>query len=130
MNIGDLNFHNFPMTMIIESNLLTLYQRLKQVEAKWIEEGGEEFICTSGLRSQALQNQLIKDGKSAAVKSKHLTGCAADIHDESGLLKEWLIARPEILMTTSLWCESPAYTPGWCHFQCVPPASGSRWFIP
>jgi len=130
MNIEDLNFHKFPTTPIIDSNLLTLYQRLKQVEAKWIEFGGPEFICTSGLRSESLQAQLIKEGKTAALKSKHLTGCAADIHDEDGLIKEWLVANPEILIAASLWCESIPYTPGWCHFQIVPPGSGHRWFIP
>ncbi len=130
VTLDDLNFNKYPTTPIIDSNLLVLYQRLKQVEALWLEQGGHEFVCTSGLRSQGKQAELIKAGKSTATKSKHLTGCAADIHDEDGHLKAWLETNPQILMTCSLWCEAAESTTNWCHFQCVPPGSGRRWFIP
>lgn len=129
MIIEDLNPHDYPTTQIIESNILVLYQRLKLVEANWIYAGGSEFVCNSGLRSQKQQQALIAAGKSLAVMSKHLLGCAADIADD-GPLKDWLKANPNILETASLWCEAAEYTPSWVHFQIVPPGSGHRWFIP
>lgn len=131
MTIEDLNPHQYPTTGVIDSNLLVLYQRLKQVEALFLEShSGTPFEVTSGLRSPALQSQLVAMGVSTATKSKHLTGSAADIRDLHGLLKAWLKSTPEILVDASLWCEAAESTPGWCHFQIVPPGSGNRWFLP
>ncbi len=130
MTLEELNFNKYPESPMIESNLLVLYQRLKQVESLWIADGGFRFTCTSGLRSPKKQAELIAAGLTNATKSKHVTGCAADIHDEDGHLKMWLMENPMILESASLWCEAAEYTPNWWHAQTVPPGSGKRWFIP
>lgn len=130
MKIEDLNPHKYQITQIIASNLLVLYQRLKQVESLWISQGGFPFVVTSGLRAPSDQAALIKAGKSTAPKSKHLVGGAADIHDEDGHLKLWLKEEPKILENASLWCEAAEYTHDWWHAQIFPPGSGNRWFIP
>lgn len=124
--MAELNKRKFPTTAIIDGNLNELCRRLNKVRAVW----GKPMIITSGLRSEAQQQDLIKAGKSAATKSKHLLGLAADIEDEDGSLKEWLKANSKILEDAGLWCEHWDSTPNWAHFQASPPASGNRWFKP
>ena len=122
----ELNKKEIKVSNIIESNLLTLQNRLNKLRAAW----GKPMIVSSGLRCEEQQKNLIKSGKSTATKSRHLIGCAADIADADGELKEWLKANPWVLETCELWCEHWESTPTWVHFQIVPPASGSRWFKP
>lgn len=130
MLLSDLNSKNYPTDKIIDSNLLVLYQRVKLVEAFWMASGGQEFKVTSGLRSRAQQDQMIKAGKSTAKFSKHLMGMAVDIYDPDGAIKNWLWQHPHILADAHLWCERMEYTHNWVHFQTAMPGSGNRWFIP
>ena len=124
--LSELNKKNLPLTLVIESNLITLCARLNKIREAW----GKPMIVTSGLRSEGQQENLIKAGRSSATHSKHLVGCAADILDEDGSLKAWLKENPTILEDALLWCEAAESTPTWCHFQIVPPGSGHRWFLP
>lgn len=62
--------------------------------------------------------------------SRHLTGQAADIADPNGELRRWLNTTVIPWDKIGLWVEHPDYTPGWIHFQSVPPKSGNRFFIP
>ena len=134
LQLTDLNPRRYPVTQVIDSNLLVLYQRLQAVEALWVKKMGEGvcagFFCTSGLRSEAQQLGLIKAGKSTATHSKHLLGAAADILDEDGAIKKWLTENGQILEANSLWCEAADACPNWVHFQICPPGSGRRWFEP
>jgi hypothetical protein len=73
--------------------------------------------------------------KNAAAKSTHLIGAAADIDDDTDAsLWLWLKPRLSLLKDFGLWMEDPRWTHGavgtWCHFQCVPPGSGRRIFVP
>jgi hypothetical protein len=73
LNLEDLNNRKYPTTSIIDSNLLVLYQRLKFVEAKWVEHQKKKwpnkspkgFKITSGLRSEKQQGELVKAGNGA-----------------------------------------------------------------
>ncbi|MBK8916385.1 MAG: hypothetical protein IPM64_17610 [Phycisphaerales bacterium] len=65
----------------------------------------------------------------AAVRSRHITGQAIDLADRDGL-DDFLFDHPNLLETCELWCEHPAATKGWVHFQSVPPRSGNRFFYP
>lgn len=128
ISMKELNKKELPVSNIVESNLLTLQNRLNKLREIW----GKPMIVTSGLRSEDQQKNLIKSGASTATKSRHLIGAAADISDPEGELKEWLL-KPEngwVLETCQLWCEHWDSTPTWVHFQICPPASGSRWFKP
>ena len=126
ITIEELNRKKIELGSISGSNLLVLCQRLNIVRAKW----GKPMVITSGLRTPGQQENLIKQGLSKAKHSKHLVGAAADIQDVDGELAAWLLANPSVLREAQLWCEDPASTPGWVHFQIVPPASGNRWFKP
>lgn len=130
MTLEDLNRNKYPTDQIIESNLLVTYQRAKVVEAHWMALGNSPFVVTSGLRSAGQQANLVKAGKSTAIRSKHLVGLAVDILDKDDLLKKFLRENPLHLIHAELWCEHWEYTLGWCHLQASPPASGNRWFIP
>jgi hypothetical protein len=127
LTVEDLNPKKYPITDgILKSNLLTLCQRLNQVQKLY----GFQFVVTSGLRDQAQQQNLVKAGKSKALNSKHLIGCAVDIYDPDGDLRAFLLNHPDVLIAANLWCEDSESTPNWCHFQIVPPKSGNRWFKP
>lgn len=130
MTLAELNKKKYPTDQVVASNLLTLRQRLNQIEALWEAAGNAPFMVTSGLRSDTEQTNMIKAGKSKATKSKHLFGCAADVYDPEDKIKEWLKANPDILRDAQLWCEHWDFTPGWLHVQIVPPGSGNRWFFP
>lgn len=122
----NLNPHNYPTTPEIDTNLQILQSRLKKLRLVC----PFEFIVTSGLRSQAKQDELIATGKSKANKSKHLKGLAADISDPDGKIKTWILENVNKLEDSQLWCEDFNYTEGWVHLQCVSPLSGRRFFIP
>lgn len=124
--MAELNKRKYPTTAIIDGNLNELCRRLNKIRAAW----GKPMIVTSGLRSEAQQQDLIKAGKSAATKSKHLLGLAADIQDEGNLLYDFLAANPKLMEEAGIWCESKVATANWCHIQISPPNSGRRFFIP
>jgi len=66
----------------------------------------------------------------AAVKSRHMTGQAADLYDPDGLLDDWCMDNQDKLADLGLWIEHPCATKGWCHVQTLPPRSGRRVFYP
>lgn len=122
ISLKELNPHSYPTTPEIDSNLQTLLVRINKVRTAW----GKPMTVTSGLRSAADQARI----NPKAPKSKHLLGAAVDIYDPTGELKTWLKANPHVLIDSELWCEAAEATPTWCHFQCIPPGSGNRWFKP
>lgn len=130
VTLAELNKKKYQTDSIVSSNLLTLRRRLNQIEELWEAMGNPPFLCTSGLRSEDQQKAMIAAGKSKATRSRHLLGAAADILDPDDKIKEWLKANPKILEDANLWCEHWESTPGWCHFQIIPPNSGNRWFKP
>lgn len=121
----ELNEHGYTTTPEIDANLSVLLERLNKVRVAW----GNPMTVTSGLRSESQQEALIKSGASNAHKSKHLIGAAADIADEDGF-KDWVKASMSLMEEIGFWFEDFDHTPGWVHFQILPPASGSRVFIP
>lgn len=126
ITLKELNFHEYPTDTEIDTNLQILCDKLNMIRNLW----NHPMIVTSALRSEEQQEDLIKKGLSNAKRSLHLLGCAADILDINGQLKQWLKENPEVLENAELWCEASEYTPTWCHFQIYPPLSGKRWFIP
>lgn len=84
--------------------------------------------ATSCLRSLADQKRI----NPSAMGSSHLYGCAVDISDKDGKLKEWL-SKPvgkNALIDCGLWAEDYGSTPTWVHLQTVMPKSGRRVFNP
>lgn len=122
----ELNPHDYPMPPAVAKNFEILFERMNEVRQAW----GKPMIVTSGLRSDEKQAELIAQGKSRAVHSKHLAGAACDILDRDGELAEWCLANEDVLRRIGLWCEHPDYTKGWMHFQIMAPKSGRRFFIP
>ena len=121
-NDHDFNPHDYPCSPTILHNLSELHEKLNQVR----EAYGKPMIVTSGLRSQADQMRI----NPKAPKSNHLMGLAADIQDKDGKLAEWVKANMSLMEQIGFWFEDFDHTEGWVHFQCVPPKSGKRVFIP
>lgn len=126
ISIEELNPHNYPTNELISKNLKILFERLMELQ----DACEMAFKITSGLRSDEHQIQLIAEGKSNALHSKHCAGLSADVYDPEGVLKEWCLLNEKVLENIGLWCEDFRFTPNWCHFQCSPPKSGKRFFIP
>lgn len=128
--LSELNPHNFPTTPEIDANLQLLLAAINVVRNAY----GIPMIVTSGLRSQAFQDDLIAQGKSNAPKSKHLTGQAVDIQDLDGRLWAWCMANMPVLQSAcqpaGLFLEDKQSTPTWVHFQTEAPKSNKRIFIP
>ena len=126
ISLKELNPHGYPTTPIIDKNLALLLERMNELRAIW----AKPMIITSGLRSDAQQAELIAQGKSTARVSKHLSGNACDVLDKDGSLGKWCLENEAVLARIGLWCEHPSATPGWTHFQVMPPMSGKRFFLP
>ena len=125
-DISELNPKGYETTEVIDENLKILFQRLMELQ----DCIGVEFLITSGLRSEAKQEALIKAGKSKAKFSKHLIGAAADLYDPDKFLAAWCINNLPTLESIGIWIEHPDYCPNWLHCQVVAPRSGNRVFIP
>lgn len=130
IKMEELNPHKYPTTLIIEANLRILLDKINQVRNVY----NIPMIVTSGLRSEAQQEQLIANGISNAPKSHHLTGEAVDILDEDRKLTEWVKNNMTLMEQIGLWLEDFDHTPTWVHFQTCPYGSWksgkSRIFIP
>lgn len=126
ITLKELNPHGYPTNSVIDKNLALLLERMNELRAIW----AKPMIITSGLRSDAQQAELIAQGKSTARVSKHLSGNACDVLDKDGELDKWCLANEAVLARIGLWCEHPDATPGWTHFQILPPMSGKRFFMP
>lgn len=112
--------------MIANANLLL--PRVDQLLVLFREEQPTfPFIMNSGLRTAARNMDI----PGAAPNSKHLSGEAIDVADEKArTLARWCLLHYKDLALIGLWCEDLRATPTWVHFQCVPPKSGIRFFIP
>lgn len=128
LTLVDLNPHQYITTPEIDSNLNILLSKINQL----MHEYGQQFVITSGLRSQAQQQALIAAGKTKATHSKHLEGAAADIYDDELVITQWLKDNPQILEKYDLYCEDG--NKNWVHAQIKPFGSykqgGTRWFKP
>lgn len=112
-------------------NLMIILERICRVRIAY----GKAMIVTSGYRSMeehlAIYNRKgITDQNRIPMKSKHLYGQAVDISDPKKELQVWCQNNVKLLEEIGLWMEDFRYTPNWVHFQCVPPKSGNRFFIP
>jgi len=112
---------DFPLSAEMEGNLLSLIAALKIMEA----ESNKEFVVTSGYRPPVINQRV-----GGARKSRHQTCQAADIADPDGSLADFVFKNLAALERANLWIEAPSATPGWVHFQTVPPKSGKRIFTP
>jgi len=117
--LTDATMDNAQITVDRWNNLLTAFGQ---------EHPGEPpRIIVSGWRPLAVNAQV----PGAAPKSHHMTGEALDGWDRNRALAKWLLSKAEeYLAQFELWYEDMRATPTWVHGQIVPPASGSRFFIP
>jgi hypothetical protein len=87
---------------------------------------GRPMSVSSGWRPSTVNANT----KGAAAKSNHMLGLAVDIHDPDGSIRNWVIANLDLMQQLGLYFEDFRWTSTWVHFQCVPPASGKRIFVP
>lgn len=103
-----------------QGNANTIVTRVNEL----LEAFGEYRACNSGYRSKEDQARI----NPKAMKSKHLIAAAIDISDADGRLYKFCKDNPELAERIGLWFEERQG--GWLHTQCLPPASGRRWFNP
>jgi hypothetical protein len=118
----ELNPKGYALTPEQTQNQATLLVAINVIRTAW----GKPMTVTSGVRSPEDQWNI----NPGAPQSKHLLGAACDILDRDGALAAWVTANESLLAKAALWCEDTRYTKGWVHFQCLPPKSGKRFFVP
>lgn len=70
---------NFQFGKKSEERLATVHRDLSRVARKALSLSPVDFGITEGIRSEEKQKQLVEEGASKTMKSKHLTGHAIDI---------------------------------------------------
>lgn len=115
----------------VQKNLWVLLDKLNMVRAAY----GKPMTVTSGLRSMADHLRIyaekgITDKTKIPMKSRHLSGQAADIYDPKQALQKWVMQNLDVVEKAGLWMEDFSATKNWVHFQIIPPASGKRFFKP
>lgn len=118
-------------TQEISDNIDQLLIAINKIRSAY----GKPMKVTSGWRSltdhlRIYREKGITDMIKIPLKSKHLSGQAVDVSDPNKELQRWCKANEDILEDAGLWLEDFSATPNWVHFQCVPPKSGKRWFMP
>lgn len=122
--LGNHSIIDIPIA--VQQNMEVLLKAMNIIREAW----GQPMKVTSGYRTE-VDMARIYNGKPWPKGSKHLTGQAVDIADPTGALGQWLKDDPKgitSLEKAGLYCEEG--TTNWVHFQCVPPRSGKRWFLP
>lgn len=109
-------------TPVISDNLDKLLVVMNKVRDAY----SKPMVVTSGWRPP----QINAKTPGAAPQSNHMKGLAVDIADADGALMNWVLRNLDLMKDLGLYFEDFRYTPTWCHFQCVPPASGKRIFVP
>lgn len=122
ISMSELNSKGYPIDSSTAANLKELLTKMNAVRSIY----GKAMTITSGLRSAADQMRI----NPSAPKSKHMTGQACDVYDPDGKLWAWILANMAKMEVLGLWFEDKGSTPTWVHFQCVPPKSGKRIFLP
>lgn len=106
----------------IKKNLTDLLEKINKVQEKY----NDQFVVTSGLRSEADQQRI----NPSAPKSNHLRGLAVDIYDAQGTVMRFILANLDLMKDLGLYFEHFNWTPDWVHVQSIAPKSGKRIFIP
>ena len=113
-----------------QNNLLDLLAKLNLIRAKW----AKPEIVSSGYRSLSQHLAIYKkkgitDQKLIPMKSRHLSGQAADIGDADTKtpgnqileFQQWCRDNESWLLNeVGVWIEDFAHTTSWVHFQSVP----------
>jgi hypothetical protein len=122
ITLNELNPKGYALTNEYAANLNKLLIVMNKIRAAY----GKPMVVNSGVRSDADQQRI----NPKAPKSKHISCQAVDIADSDGGLLKWVLANLDLMQTLGVFFEDFRWTPGWIHFQIVPPASGKRVFVP
>ena len=109
-------------TQEISDNIDKMLEMLNVVRERY----AKPMYVSSGWRPPSVNEKLSNAGK----KSNHMVGLACDFKDPDGKLRDWVIEHLEWLSGLGFYFEDFRWTPGWVHFQIVPPGSHRRIYIP
>ncbi|CAI1685480.1 M15 family metallopeptidase [Serratia fonticola] len=71
--------HDFRFSKRSEKNLMGVHPDLARVVRRALGITAVDFGITEGVRSMARQRDLLREGKSQTLRSRHLTGHAVDV---------------------------------------------------
>ena len=98
---------------IIDNSILLM----KKVNGLLKELGIANAKVNSGWRPPSYNEELRRQGKPAAPKSKHISGEAVDLSDIDRTITNAILKNPSILDKYGLWMEDPSRTRTWAHFD-------------
>ena len=120
--------HASELTAEIRSNAAETVRRINLILDAYALRTGDtrQRSFNSGWRPAAINAAT----PGAAKTSKHMLALAGDVSDSDGALDAWCSSNDgkAALILHKLWMEHPSNTPGWTHFQTVPPRSGNLIF--
>lgn len=80
---------NFKFSKRSENNLVGVNADLVKIVRRALELSTVDFGITEGLRSRERQKQLLAEGKSQTMNSRHITGHAVDVVAYLGSQVSW-----------------------------------------
>jgi hypothetical protein len=110
-----------PLSPKLVSNLEKLLACLNKFQNIY----GKPMVVSSGYRPSGFNSAA-----GGAKRSNHIQCLACDFVDTDSALDSFCVGSPHVLESCGLFLEHPKWTNGWCHLQCVTPASGKRIFVP
>lgn len=122
MTLNDINNKKLIATQEQLLNMEHLANCITQLETAY----GQEFVVTSGLRTEAMQSKINPN----RMKSAHLTGQAVDILDLEKDVWRWLIDNIKLVRQLKLCLEDKSFTERWVHIQSKPTKYGNIVFVP
>lgn len=115
------------------ANAAILLAACARLETIMLEDGirfRDNPATGSGVSGQTFGGFRPQDCKIGAPHSNHKEGRAVDRYDPDGSIDDWCLRHLADLVQCGIWLESPTATLHWSHWQCVPPRSGNRVFMP
>lgn len=117
----------------LENIRMRLIPAVNALEARMLADGfvfPVNPLTKTGVSGQTFGGFRPQECPCGAAKSNHKIGLAVDRYDPQGGIDAWCMKNLPILAECGIWLEHPDSTKGWSHWQCVPPKSGRRVFMP
>ena len=120
-------------TVARQTNAAVLLSACARLETIMLEDGirfRDNPATGSGVSGETFGGFRPQDCPIGAPHSNHKEGRAVDRYDPDGAIDDWCLLHLADLVQCGIWLESPTATLHWSHWQCVPPGSGVRVFMP
>ena len=114
-------------------NAQALLAKACELEAEMVRAGvsfPDNPITGTGVSGNTFGGFRPQDCPQGAPNSTHKQGQGVDRYDPRGEIDAWCMAHQDRLAAHGIYLEHASATPGWSHWQSVPPKSGKQVYLP